>query len=1094
MNKVLNTGFSHKLNPKILNIPFKSSGHGVSLNKFDINDNEFGHFYNLQIKYTKTTGYGFFSGNVDINDTPASMKIKLYLAGTKILVQETESFAHNGYFEFNNIADDAVYDMYAIPQNGLYETKVKENITCLANYKRNVDFNIVGVSKAPPHNSRVIRFTMIALNTVNKPTYEIKNPPSWLSVDNKTGLCSGAPNRYIQSLVVNCIVYDGDKTYEFTRTVDFEDTRFIVNYNNVVKDTYDTATIVKDIDTKNFIDFPKGGKALYLRDDYIHYEMIDQSFSDIKSGSYTLEITCNVKSLKQHGIIFSSDIIGKSRFVVGHKLDKLYFNINGSEIFSNNIFTQVSIEANTWFVLTICKSNSTYYGFYNGVLIHQWTNDQYNIISNNLYVGDNKKVADTETDIAIRKIKFIKNLSEHDDTYETEYSFVDEAIAFPRYLLKHIESTTKPNNYIDAVYTGSTVGTENARLFKNNSAYFCNAYYGNVTVPVADRHFITLPTYNETIDLGTTNWTIYTDVMLTKDAVSHYSTNNMWLINNLTSQSQFSMYLSSGLYTSSTSRKIQPIFNIGGTGINFGYDNKTTRKFSYLKRYYICISRKKNYLYLFLDGQLVNKISIASTKTFSFIGKGNLIGIGHNSSYSNTGFYYAPSSTQGVILRKNLSVTESFDIYESLVAKYNSIRFGYGTIVYEEYYNDKIDIVGTISNNNRYCVNLSTTKIDISDNYDMNEVITLRLSGTTISTEIKQNLFTLKNTQSGEYYTFYADINGIGFKASTSAINAVINTNIKKGDNAPFDIVLSSDGSIIRIQVDGVNIAYYDISSNPTLFDKCYIGTDETGLIKSNSSSAAALFQHSNDIYFTDDLIGLDKNEYIKEVDFKLLYQNVPNYNVTSITNLYTNAVTTKSTYSHKITEIRNNVKPFGDWTIEMCISPTTIYSGNNQYIYSSYYDQGTAYSNIIIWLDTFNRLCIQYCSLPSRTNLNGTIYNYKSSQQFKTVGEKIHIAVIRTGDYVKVFLNGEMVTSTEIPDFTPFFDYGAQNYYPSIYYNSTSQYARVSFQYFRILNGIALYQESFDPTNALNNVPSEGITSFPTTTSLPSRYKMTKP
>lgn len=1093
MNKVNNRGFSHRLNSKILQIPFRRGSNGDLISTLDINDNDVGNFYNLSIKFNKTTGYGFFSGNVDINGTPASMKVKLYLAGTKILVQETESLSHNGYFEFNNIADDAVYDMYAIPKDGMYETKVKENITCLANYKRMINFNIVGVSKAPPNNSRPIRFTMIALNTINTPSYEIKNAPSWLDVDSKTGLCSGKPNRYIQSLVVICVVYDGDKSYEFTRTVNFDDTRFVVEYNNNVKDSFNTSTIVKDIEEKTFIDFPKGGKALYLGDDYIQYEMVDNSFSDIKSGSYTLEITCNIKTLKPHGIIFSSDKIGKSRFVVGHKLDKLYFNINGETVFVNNIFSQVSIEANTWFVLTICKTGSTYYGFYNGVLIHQWSSAEFNIISNNFYVGDNKQETGTETDIFIRKIRFIKNISDYDDTYETEYSFVDEAIAFPRYLFKHIESTAKPNNYIDAVYNGSTVGTENARVFKNNGAYFASAYYGNTTPPVADRHFVTLPTYNETIDLGTTNWTVYTDIMLTKDAVSYYSSYVMMLISNLTNQSLFSIYLNDGLYGGSV-RRLSPIMNIGSTGINFGYDNKSTRKISFLKRHYVCVSRKKNYLYLFLDGVLVNKISISATKTFSFLGKGNLIGIGHNASYSNTGYYYTATSSQGVILRKNLSVTESFDIYESLVTRYSSIRFGYESIIPDEYFTDKIEIDGTISNNNRYCVNLSTSKVLINDVYNMNDVLTVRLTGTTISSSIKQNLLTLKNTQSGEYYNFYTDINGIGFKASTGALNAVINTNIKKGDNAPFDIVLSSDGSIIRIQVDGVNIAYYDISNGSTLFDVCYIGTDETGTIKSNSSSSVALFQQSLDVYFTDDLIKLDKTEYHKEVDFKLLYQNVPNYNVVSITNLYTNAVTTKTTYSHRMIEVRNGIKPFGDWTLEMCVTPTATYSSANQWLYSSYYDNDTSQCNLCFWFDTLNRLCIQYSSLPSRTNLNGTIYNYTSTEQYKTVGEKMHIAVVRTGTYVKIFVNGVMVRSTEIPDFTPFFDYSAQNYYPSLYYNNSSHYARYSFQYFRILNGIALYQDSFDPTNALNNIPSEGITSFPTTTSLPSRFKMTKP
>lgn len=1098
MNKVNNRGFGHKLNRIGNNKPLIRGCEGEQKDiQVNINDLDVSNFYNLHIKYNKTTGYGFFSGNVDINSTPASMIIKLYLAGTKVLVQETESFAHNGYFEFSGIADDAVYDMYAIPKDGMYETKVKENITCLANYKRNITFNIVGVSKAPPINSRGVRFTMIALNTVNIPRYEIKNPPSWLSVDGKTGLCSGNPNRYIQSLVINCVVYDGDKSYEFTRTVNFDDTRFVVDYNNIVKDSYNTATIEKDIEIKTFVDFPKGGKALYLGNDYIQYKMLDDSFANFQTGSYTLEITCKIKTLKDHGIILSSDIVGKSRFIVGYKLDKLYFNINGENLAINNIFTNATLEADKWFVITISKKDSIYYGFYNGVLVNQWNSTESNLLSSNLYVGDNKQITGTETDIAIKKIKFIKNISEYDDTYETEYSFVDESIAFPRYLFKHIESTVKPNGYIDAVYNGSTVGQENSRIFKNNGAYFCNAHYGATSVTAVNRHYVTLPSYNEAFDLGATSWTIHLDIMLTKDAVTYSSADDMVLIGNLTSYSQLAVYLTGGIYGYNTStRRLQPQFYIGGVAVNFGYDNKVSRKFSFLTRHYLCISRKKNYIYLFLDGTLVNKIVISATKTFKMLGTGNLIGLGHNSTYSNDGRHFTATSTQGIILRKNLSITESFDIYDTLVAKYNSIRFGYGAIAPDEYFNDKIVIDGIISNNNRYCVNLSTSKVVINDAYNMNDVMTIRLSGTTISSDIKQNLLTLKNTQSGEYYTFYTDINGINFKASTSAITGVSNTSIQKSENEPFDVVLSSDGNIIRIQVDGVNFATYDISSHPTLFDVCYIGTDETGLIQSNSSSAVALFQYSDGVYFTDDLIDLDKNEYLKEVDFKLLYQNISGYSVASsvVKNLYTNVTSTKATYSHRLSEIRNNVKPFGDWTMEMCVSPSSVYSSSNQILYSSYYERDSSYCNILIWFDTMNKLCIQYSSLPARTNANGTIYNYVSDEQYKTVGEKLHIAICRTGTYVKIFVNGIMVRSTEIPDFTPFFDYSPHNYYPTIYYDNASYYARFSFQYFRILNGIALYQDSFDPTNALNNIPSEGITSFPTTTSLPSRFKMTKP
>ena len=1043
------------------------------------------HFYNLSLKINQTTGYGYFSGNVDENGAPVSVKIKLYIAGTKTLVQETDSLTHNGFFEFKGLADDAVYDMYAVYPNNKYETKVKENITCLKDYDRVINFNIVGVSKAPTQNSRNIRFTMIALNTKSKKTtYEIVNKPTWLDVNENTGLCVGSPKSYLKSLVVQCKVYDGNDEYEFIRTIQFEDTRLSIEYNNNVNDQYKSFTLLKDIDDKIYEPFPKGGSALYLGNDYLHYKANDETFKDITSGSYTLEITAKVKTLSNNGVIFSSGQVYKNRFCVGYNNDKLYFIINGENVFTTNKYTLASIVADQWFVLTIVKDSSIYYGFLNGVLVHQWSSTSWNYITNDFYVGNNLFDDTISNDLSVRKIRFIKNLAEFDDTYETEYSFVDESVSFPYTKLVEYDYN-KPEKNSEAIFNGD----ENKR-FKNNGAYFADSYISNGTSYTdANSINVVLPNTSDVVDLSTSNWTLYFDILLCDGSYKQYSSyTNYILSNNISGQwsSGFAFYLDNGTYHNG----ILPKLALNGSTYDLGNNNNIKRKLSLLQRTYFKVVRKKNYLYIFINGELASKISVGYTKTYKFIGSGLKTVLGANRFATTSSRYYTYASTQGLILQKNIANIDNYDIFEKTVSKYHDIKFGYNSKYVDEYFNDKVTFIGNQTSTNRYISSMATQLIKIDDVYNMSESFILRLTGITFSTSITQNLLTLLNAN-GDYLKLYCDVNGIGVDIKTSSIVNNTNSNIIKNQNAVYDIMVSSDGYYIRIFVDGDVLISYEIGDAVISFNTCLIGNDVEE-IQTNSVSSVALIEYSNDISFKDNLNLLLKHEYQKECDFKLMYHNFA-YNTTAVNmpNLYTGVVPTKSSYSHNINELSKSVVvPTGDWTMEFCFTFTSTYLSYNQWLYTSY-RSSDSYSHLYVYFDVYGRLRIGYTPIALRANSNGRISSYTSSPIYGNDGDKMHIALVRSGEHFKIFVNGEMVKDDIIPDFLPFNYYaGTTNIEPSLNYDNSNHYMRANIHYFRVLNGIALYQDSFNASEQLNNYPSEALNTFPTTTRLPLRYK----
>lgn len=1043
------------------------------------------HFYNLTLKINQTTGYGYFSGNVDENGAPVSVKIKLYIAGTKNLVQETDSFAHNGFFEFKGLADDAVYDMYAVYPNNKYETKVKENITCLKDYDRVINFNIVGVSKAPTQNSRNIRFTMIALNTKSKkPTYEIVNKPSWLDVDENTGLCVGSPKSYLKSLVVQCKVYDGNDEYEFIRTIQFEDTRLSIEYNNNVNDQYKSFALLKDIDDKTYEPFPKGGSALYLGNDYLHYKANDETFKDITSGSYTLEITAKVKTLSANGVIFSSGQVYKNRFCVGYINDKLYFIINGENVFTTYNYTLASIVTDQWFVVTIVKDGSIYYGFLNGVLVHQWSNTSWNYITNDFYVGNNLFDDTISNDLSVRKVRFIKNLAEFDDTYETEYSFVDESVAFPYTKLVEYDYN-KPEKISDAILNG-----DETKRFKNNGAYFADSYISTGTsYNDANSINITLPNTSDIVDLSTSNWTLYFDILLCDKSYIQYSSyDNMILSNNISGQwsSGFAFYLDDG----TTYSRLLPKLVLNGSTYDLGNDNNIKRKLSLLHRTYFKVVRKRNYLYIFINGELSSKVSIGYTKTYKFIGSGLKTVLGANRFYTANSRYYTYASTQGLILQKNIANIDNYDIFEKTVSKYHDIKFGCQSKYIDEYFTDKVTFIGVQSTTDRNISSMSTQLIKINDVYNMNDTLTLRVTGITFSTTVKQKLLTLLNSN-GDYLKIYCDSNGIGVDIKTTTIINITNTNIIKNLNDVFDIMVSSDGYYIRIFVDGVLLSSYEIGDASIMFDTCLVGSDIEE-VQTDSLSSVALIEYSNDISFKDDLTLLLKHEYQKECDFKLMYHNfVYNSPAANMPNLYTGVVPSKNTYSHDINELgKSVVVPTGDWTMEFCFTFTSTYRSANQWLYTAYRNNDTN-SHMYLYFDVYGRLNVGYTPISQRTNTNGRISTYRSSPIYGNKDDKMHIAIVRSGEHFKIFINGEMVKDDIIPDFLPFNYYAdTTNIVPSLNYNSSNHYMRADIHYFRVLNGIALYQDSFDASEQLNNYPSEALNTFPTTTRLPLRYK----
>ena len=1081
INKAFNVGFAHKLNNGYSSV-IKYGSHFNGVGQTNITNDII--FHNLTLKYYNHYGYGYFSGNVDIKGQPAKMKIKLYLAGTKILVQETESLIHNGYFEFSNIADNELYDMYAISDDDRYETKVKEGITCLKNHKREISFSIVGVSKAPPINTRAVRFTLLARNTINKPVYEIKDAPEWLTYDENTGLCTGYPNEYLKSIVLNCTVYDGDKSYEFIRTVIFQDTRFIVEYSknsiNVLNDLYNSTTIQYEPVTKVFENFPKGGQALVLGDDYIHYKMNDEDFKNITTGSYTIEITCKVNELTGNGVLLSSDATkGNNRFCVGYNNTTLYFNINGKIALTKCSFTQSNIINNEWFVITIVKDNSKYYGFYNGVLIHQWDNTEHTVLTDNFYVGNNKFDNTAYSNITVRKVRFTKNIAEFDDTYSTEYSFVDEKVAFPKIVFTHIDNNIKPDDYVEASYVVPT------KSFMNNGVYWTNAYGGNSGISTANQPHVKLPTYNSGFDLGTSSWSLYFDILIGWDTWNYYSDQNMYLLSTTSNKHNVSFYIENGFYNITFKTPI----GIGGDAWNIGYNNKISRKPYLLKRHFFKVVRKKNYLYFFIDGLLSNKISISSSKTYNILGGNSRPILGHNSTVGNYGYNFAGGSTSGLILRKNIADIENYDIYEKTVSKYYNIYFAFNHNKIDSYYDDKLTINGVIENNDRFIRNLSKQNFVINDVYDLQNIMTMRLTGLTYSTDIRQNLLTLHNPTTNEHISIYTDIQGLCIDVSTNIMTTIINDLSPKVENKEFDIMISSNGKEVCFFLDGIVLLRYELT-DVSLFTKCIIGSDINEQIKITSSSSVALFQYTTDTFFNEDMTPMLKNEYMKDVDFKYLIKNA-RYNDAVITNLYNNNTSTKKSYSHIITEMQpSKIRPFGDWTLDTVVTLTSNYSDAPQWVYGSSDGGNSSTQHLSIRFTNTRQLQIVYGGVIDRINSNGIMYTYTSSEIYKS-GDTIHIAIVRCGHSFMIWVDGKRVTNAIIYNIIPFNFMTRVNNTPMIGYNTVESYFRGVINWFRILNGISLYNSpTIDHEYIKNNIPSENISTYPTTTSLPLRFK----
>ena len=1042
-------------------------------------------FSNLNIKWYKKTGFGFFSGNVDINNTPTKMTIKLYLANTKILVQETESYAHNGYFEFNNIADDEVYDMYAVDPNTNYDTKVKENITCMKNKFKQVVFNVVGISKAPPNSNQHIRFTLNAINTDNKPTYDIINAPSWLDYDTNTGLCKGKPPTYITSLILTIIVNDGDKKYEFIKNISFENTRFDVNYNNTIKDI-NSSFIETPLNeyVPAYESFPKGGTALKLNSNSIQYSTKDIKFNDILNGSLSIEITHKLNTIpsENKGLLLSSSKIFNNYFQIGYENGFYYMLVSSINGIVKTTFTNTPIVLNQWGVLSIFRNVNTFNVHYNGVRLMTFSNSESITFGDNLYVGNNPNITTHKSDLTIKKIKLHKNIYEQDDTYVTEYSFVNEEIAFPKTSFLYIPVEKRP-----ATYTTDWKPSNANLAFKNNGGFYVDAYdTANI------QQYISLPSNTDVIDLGTSNWTLYTDILLYGKAITTtYSSYVLSLFSTFVSgnTNNLAMYLNdSGNYY----RTISPSLVIGGVSLSNYNTASTYNKIYYLKRHFMKVVRKGAFLYFYIDGQLSNKINIGTSKAFNFLGKNFPIRLGNNSHWTTSYYQYTQSSTLGFILQKNKNDIEEYNIYDVNVSKYNNIKMVSGNVIYDDYYVDKIVINGDVTTNDHFLNKLATHNVVITDNYNLNDVFTIRLTGTTFYNVNDDNLLSLTNTN-GDIFNVKLTNDGINFNIVTNEINFSINNNVPITANSTYDIVICSDGYNLYYYIDGVLINTLDISLYNIIFNSCIIGDIN---LNSDSKSTVAYFQYSNDVYFNERFDILHNIEYLNKTTYKFLMQNYY-YNQTSVKNLYTNYALNKTSYSHWIPEIRqSNCSNLGDWTFEMYVTFTSDFNTSNQWFYESYADGDGSYSNFLIYMPTSRKIAVSFTSMPNITSTQKVAYSYTTPESFMN-GDSVHLAVCRTGDYVKIFINGELRHTKYVHGLMSFWESNRESNDgrkpPAFGYNNDAHWVRGTYNYVRILNGIALYEDNFDIDKVTKSIPSESLTVFPSTTCLPLRYKMTK-
>lgn len=1042
-------------------------------------------FSNLLLRFYKNTGFGHFSGNIDINGTPTSMKVKLYFAGTKNLVKETESLAYNGYFEFTHIPDDAIYDMYVVDPTTKYDTKVKENIKCEPNKYKKIEFDIVGISKAPPHESREIRFTLIAHNTVKKPKYILKNKPAWLSVDENTGACSGKTSEYIRSLGITCIVKDGDKEYEFIRTVLFDDTKLEVDFNNTIDDihgAFDVSLLSEN--NPNFVDFPQGGKAIHIGDDCLVYKPKSENFYQIYNGRLSIELVFKINSLPTtNGLILSTDAWNKTFFQIGYENGFYYVDLCDEYNSAKRKHSLIPVEVDKWCVFSLFRNTASEFTImYNGIKLDTVSQSTNLMFGENFYIGNNPNKNTYNSDLTFKKITLIKNYDMYSNTYVTEYPFIDTSLLLKRYDLIYLPPEQRDSSYKPATMT--------AKPFQNNGSFFCNSYDSTA------QQYVDLPNTTDVINIGSSNWTIQFDVLLYGAFILNtYSSYDMYMFSTYLNSSRWS-YLGFYLTTGNYYRKLQPIIHLGQGSYTTNFDSSTnTSKIDILQRHFIKVVRDKNTIYMFNNGKLINKVSIAHNKEFEFLGKNNPLRMGVNSYWTSSYYQYSQYSTSGVIFEPNVADTNEYDIFEKDVSKYYDIKMVSGNIIKDPYYDNKMTVNGNITTNNYFLHNTNTHNIKLDDEFDFNNVLTIRLTGQTVSNSQVQNLLSLKNS-SGEYIQVTANASGINFEINTTSLVNTINTNIVKAQNEVYDIVLTSNGSTLTVQIDGEILTTYDITLADFKFNQCYLGTNKDGVIDNEASSTITYFQLSRDIYFVDTLSVLHDVEYLNKTTYKFLIQNYT-YNSTTAKNLYTGTALSKKSYSHWIQDMSySTCKPIGDWTVEMYVTFTSNYTSGNQWFYESYGDGDGSYSNFLIFMPVNRTLNVTFTTHADQVSANRISYSYTTPETFAN-GESVHLAVCRTGDFIKIFINGILRHTRLVKGFIPFFDCDNEahrsNRRSALGYNSDAHWVRGTYQYFRILNGIALYENNFDVSRVTASIPSEALTQFPSTTALPLRFKMKK-